>query len=146
MKRFIQTLKNIFSIEELRSRILYTLLLIAVYRLGSYIVLPGVDSRKLDFEAQGLLGLLDTLVGGAFSKASIMALGIMPYISASIAIQLLGLATTVSLFTTWQAMPTVPLIFRPCGPRTWLQLEWGLAPLGMAGKAMWCICSTIKSR
>jgi preprotein translocase subunit SecY len=92
MKRFIQTLKNIFSIEELRNRILYTLLLIAVYRLGSYIVLPGVDSSKLDFEAQGLLGLLDTFLGGAFTKASIFALGIMPYISASIAIQLLTMA------------------------------------------------------
>jgi preprotein translocase subunit SecY len=92
MKRFIQTLKNIFSIEELRNRILYTLLLIAVYRLGSYIVLPGVDSNKLDFEAQGLLGLLDTFLGGAFTKASIFALGIMPYISASIAIQLLTMA------------------------------------------------------
>ena len=92
MKRFIQTLKNIFSIEELRNRILYTLLLIAVYRLGSYIVLPGVDSSKLDFEAQGLLGLLDTFLGGAFTKASIFALGIMPYISASIDIQLLTMA------------------------------------------------------
>lgn len=89
MKRFIQTLKNIFSIEELRSRILYTLLLIAVYRLGSYIVLPGIDSDKLEVNNSGLLGLLDTFLGGAFTKASIFALGIMPYISASIAIQLL---------------------------------------------------------
>lgn len=92
MKRFIQTIKNIFSIEELRNRILYTLLLIAVYRLGSFIILPGVDSSKLDFEAKGLLGLLDTFLGGAFTKASIFALGIMPYISASIAIQLLTMA------------------------------------------------------
>jgi len=92
MKRFIQTLKNIFSIEELRSRILYTLLLIAVYRLGSYIVLPGIDSDKLEVNNSGLLGLLDTFLGGAFTKASIFALGIMPYISASIAIQLLTMA------------------------------------------------------
>lgn len=92
MKRFIQTLKNIFSIEELRNRILYTLLLIAVYRLGYYIVLPGVDSTKLNIDTAGLLGLLDTFLGGAFSKASIFALGIMPYISASIAIQLLTMA------------------------------------------------------
>jgi preprotein translocase subunit SecY len=92
MKRLIQTLKNIFSIEELRSRILNTLLLIAVYRLGSYIVLPGVDATKLNDNLQGLLGLLDTFLGGAFSQASIFALGIMPYISASIAIQLLTMA------------------------------------------------------
>ncbi|AXE19364.1 preprotein translocase subunit SecY [Runella rosea] len=92
MKRFIQTLKNIFSIEELKNRILYTLLLIAVYRLGYYIVLPGVDSSKLNIDTSGLLGLLDTFLGGAFSKASIFALGIMPYISASIAIQLLTMA------------------------------------------------------
>jgi preprotein translocase subunit SecY len=92
MKRFIQTLKNIFSIEELRNRILYTLLLISVYRLGYYIVLPGVDSSKLNIDTAGLLGLLDTFLGGAFSKASIFALGIMPYISASIAIQLLTMA------------------------------------------------------
>ncbi|TAE94333.1 MAG: preprotein translocase subunit SecY, partial [Runella slithyformis] len=92
MKRLIQTLKNIFSIEELRGRILNTLLLISVYRLGSYIVLPGVDASKLNVNPQGLLGLLDTFLGGAFSKASIFALGIMPYISASIAIQLLTMA------------------------------------------------------
>ena len=92
MKRLVQTLKNIFSIEELRGRILNTLLLISVYRLGSYIVLPGVDATKLNTEQSGLLGLLDTFLGGAFSKASIFALGIMPYISASIAIQLLTMA------------------------------------------------------
>lgn len=94
MNKFITTLKNIFSIEELRNRILNTLLIIVIFRIGSFIVLPGVDPTKLaDLTAgNGLLGLLDTLVGGAFSNASIMALGIMPYISASIAIQLLGLA------------------------------------------------------
>jgi preprotein translocase subunit SecY len=92
MNRFIQTIKNIFSIEELRNRIVYTLLLISVYRLGYYIVLPGVDPDKLNINPQGLLGLLDTFLGGAFSKASIFALGIMPYISASIAIQLLTMA------------------------------------------------------
>lgn len=92
MKRFIQTIKNIFSIEELRNRIVYTLLLIAVYRLGSQIVLPGVDASKLNVEQPGLLNLLDTFLGGAFSRASIFALGIMPYISASIAIQLLTMA------------------------------------------------------
>ncbi|CCH56238.1 preprotein translocase, SecY subunit [Fibrisoma limi BUZ 3] len=92
MNRFITTLKNIFAIEELRTRILNTLLFITAFRLGTQIVLPGVDPDRLNLRPQGLLGLLDTFLGGAFSKASIFALGIMPYISASIAIQLLTLA------------------------------------------------------
>jgi len=94
MNKFLTTLKNIWSIEELRRRILNTLLIIVIFRIGSHVVLPGVDVAKLkDLTAgNGLLGLLDTLVGGAFKNTSIMALGIMPYISASIAIQLLTLA------------------------------------------------------
>ncbi len=92
MNRLITTFKNIFAIDELRGRILNTLLFITAFRLGSAIVLPGVDPNKLNLNPQGLLGLLDTFLGGAFSKASIFALGIMPYISASIAIQLLTLA------------------------------------------------------
>ncbi|GAB2573102.1 preprotein translocase subunit SecY [Spirosoma areae] len=92
MNRLITTFKNIFAIDELRGRILNTILFIAAFRLGSAIVLPGVDPNKLNLNPQGLLGLLDTFLGGAFSKASIFALGIMPYISASIAIQLLTLA------------------------------------------------------
>ncbi len=92
MKRFIQTLKNIWSIEDLRKRILFTLGLVLVYRIGSYVVLPGVDPSQLDvFRSQGdsgLLGLLNMFSGGAFSNASIFALGIMPYITASIVIQL----------------------------------------------------------
>jgi preprotein translocase subunit SecY len=96
MKAFIQTLKNIYKIEELRTRILYTLFIILVYRLGSKIVLPGVDPAMLEAFAsrtqQGVLGLLDMFSGGAFSRASIFALGIMPYISASIIIQLLTIA------------------------------------------------------
>jgi len=94
MNKLLSTLKNIWSIEELRERILNTVWIIIVFRIGSYIVLPGTDPEKLSdlTSSNGLLGLLDTLVGGAFSNASIMALGIMPYISASIAIQLLGLA------------------------------------------------------
>jgi preprotein translocase subunit SecY len=92
MKRFIETIKNIFSIEELRTRILNTLLFVAIFRLGSYVALPGVDPSRLDVSTDGLLGLLDVFSGGAFSKASIFALGIMPYISASIAIQLLTMA------------------------------------------------------
>ncbi|MES2850991.1 MAG: preprotein translocase subunit SecY [Bacteroidota bacterium] len=92
MKKFIQTLKNIWSIEELRKKILFTLLLVFIYRIGSFIVLPGIDPNKLTIEdntQNGMLGLLDAFVGGAFSKASIFALGIMPYISASIFMQLM---------------------------------------------------------
>lgn len=93
MKKFITTLKNIWSIEELRNKITFTLILIFIYRLGSFIVLPGIDPNKLaslaDSSKSGMLGLLDTFVGGAFSKASIFALGIMPYISASIFMQLM---------------------------------------------------------
>ena len=92
MKKFIQTLKNIWSIEELRKKILFTLLLVFIYRLGSFIILPGIDPNKLvqsESTKNGMLGLLDAFVGGAFSKASILALGIMPYISASIFMQLM---------------------------------------------------------
>jgi preprotein translocase subunit SecY len=96
MKRFIDTIRNIYKIEELRTRILYTLGIILIYRLGTHIVLPGVDPDQLvnlqQQTASGLLGLLDMFSGGAFSNASIFALGIMPYISASIVIQLLGMA------------------------------------------------------
>jgi preprotein translocase subunit SecY len=96
MKSFIQTLKNIYKIEELRTRIFYTLFIILIYRLGSKVVLPGVDPGALEAFAsrasQGVLGLLDMFSGGAFSNASIFALGIMPYISASIIIQLLTIA------------------------------------------------------
>ena len=92
MKKFIQTLKNIWSIDELRNKILFTLLLVFIYRFGSCIVLPGIDPSSLDALGEstkgGMLGLLDAFVGGAFSKASIFALGIMPYISASIFMQL----------------------------------------------------------
>ena len=96
MKNLIQTIKNIFKIEDLRVRILNTLLFLLVYRLGSHIVLPGVDPLQLDALRQqtsgGVLGLLDMFSGGAFSHSSIFALGIMPYISASIVIQLLSMA------------------------------------------------------
>jgi preprotein translocase subunit SecY len=93
VKKFVTTIKNIWSIEELRNKITFTLLLLFIYRLGSFIVLPGIDPNKLSnlhSSAQGgMLGLLDAFVGGAFSKASIFALGIMPYISASIFMQLM---------------------------------------------------------
>ncbi|MBP5505558.1 MAG: preprotein translocase subunit SecY [Bacteroidales bacterium] len=94
MASFTQTIKNIWKIEELRKRILYTLLLIAVYRLGCYIVIPGIDASQLTNlqrqSSEGLLGLMNMFSGGAFGNASVFALGVMPYISASIVIQLLG--------------------------------------------------------
>ncbi len=94
MKRFFQTIVNIFKIEDLRKRLLYTFLLIVVYRFGSYVVLPGIDASQLAAlqakSSEGLVGLLNMFSGGAFGNASIFALGVMPYISASIVIQLLG--------------------------------------------------------
>ncbi|HYF31784.1 MAG TPA: preprotein translocase subunit SecY [Chitinophagaceae bacterium] len=95
MKKFIQTLKNIWSIEELRSKIIVTITLVAVYRFGAHIVLPGIDPTRLDLSSakSGALGLLDAFAGGAFSQASILALGIMPYISASIFMQLMTILT-----------------------------------------------------
>ncbi len=96
MKKLFETFRNISKIDELRKRILYTLGIILIYRLGSYIPLPGVNPNMLaqlqNQSSDGLLGLLNMFSGGAFSKASIFALGIMPYISASIVIQLLGMA------------------------------------------------------
>ena len=94
--KFVQTIKNIWKVEDLRVRIGITLLFVAIYRFGSFIVLPGIDTARLGgLENQtkdGLMSLLDMFSGGAFSNASIFALGIMPYISASIVIQLLALA------------------------------------------------------
>src|ERR1039457_767445 len=96
MNNLINTIRNIFKIEDLRVRILNTLGFLLIYRLGSHIVLPGVDPNKLASlhtqSSGGILGLLDMFAGGAFSHASIFALGIMPYISASIIVQLLGIA------------------------------------------------------
>ncbi|PRY86653.1 preprotein translocase subunit SecY [Mongoliibacter ruber] len=89
MKKFISTVKNIFSIEDLRIRIINTIGFLVVFRLGSFIVLPGVDPSKLGDAPEGIFGLIDTFLGGAFSNASIFGLGIMPYISASIVLQLL---------------------------------------------------------
>ncbi len=95
MKKFIQTIKNIFKIEELRKRLVYTFLLILVYRLGCFIVLPGIDATMLaklqSSTSEGLVGLLNMFSGGAMGNASIFALGVMPYISASIIVQLLGM-------------------------------------------------------
>ncbi len=92
--KFVETIKNIFKIEELRKRIVYTLLLVLVYRFGCFVVLPGIDASMLaglqGSTQEGLIGLLNMFSGGAFGNASIFALGVMPYISASIVIQLLG--------------------------------------------------------
>ena len=96
MKKFIETLKNIWKIEDLRMRLLITLLFVAIYRFGSFVVLPGINPAMLDKlqsqTAGGLMSLLDMFSGGAFSNASIFALGIMPYITASILMQLLAVA------------------------------------------------------
>src|ERR1700753_3032744 len=92
MKKLIQTLRNIWSIDDLKSKIIVTLSLLFVYRFGTYIVLPGIDPNKLSALSgakSGALGLIDAFSGGAFSQASILALGIMPYISASIFMQLM---------------------------------------------------------
>ena len=94
--KFIETLKNIWKIEDLRNKILTTVLFVLIYRFGSFVVLPGINPEALTAlksqTSSGLLSLLDMFSGGAFSNASIFALGIMPYISASIVIQLLSMA------------------------------------------------------
>ena len=96
MKKFFETLKNIWKIEDLRQRLLITTLFVAIYRFGSFVVLPGINPQMLERlqtqTAGGLMSLLDMFSGGAFSNASIFALGIMPYISASIVMQLLAVA------------------------------------------------------
>ena len=93
MKKFITTLKNIWGIDELRNRIVFTLTLVLIYRVGCYITLPGINPVNLTLNSgkEGLLGLFNMFAGGAFSRASIFALGVMPYISASIFMQLAGI-------------------------------------------------------
>ena len=95
--KFIETLKNVWKIEELRNRIMVTLGLLLVYRFGAQVVLPGIDASRLaefsgKFDAGGIGGLLNAFTGGAFANASVFALGIMPYISASIVVQLMQIA------------------------------------------------------
>lgn len=96
MKGFIETIKNIWSIKELKNKILYTLGLLFIYRLGTFVILPGIDPNQLTQLSQsggsGLFGIFNMFAGGAFSRASVFALGIMPYISASIVMQLLTIA------------------------------------------------------
>ena len=98
-KKVVETIKNIYKIEELRKRVLYTIGLLVVYRLGSFVVIPGINPNALgegsayasQLEGNGLLGLLNVFSGGAFGNAAIFALGVMPYITASIVIQLMGM-------------------------------------------------------
>ena len=98
-KKIVETLKNIYKIEELRKRVLYTIGLLLIYRLGSFVVIPGIDPNALhegtkfanQLGGNNLLGLLDVFSGGAFGNAAIFALGVMPYITASIIIQLMGM-------------------------------------------------------
>jgi preprotein translocase subunit SecY len=96
MKKFIESLSNVWKIEELKNRILITLGLLLVYRFGAHVTLPGIDATQLNSLAgqtkDGIGSILDMFSGGAFSKASVFALGIMPYISASIVVQLMGIA------------------------------------------------------
>ena len=96
MKNFIETFKNVWKIEELKNKILFTLLMLVVYRFGAHVTLPGIDAAQLGGLAgqtkQGIGSILDMFTGGSFSKASVFALGIMPYISASIVVQLMGIA------------------------------------------------------
>jgi len=97
MKKFINSIRDIWRIEELRNKIIFTLGLLAVYRIGAVLTLPGIDGAQLGdlankADGKGLLGMLDMFTGGAFANASIMALGVMPYISASIVVQLMGIA------------------------------------------------------
>ncbi len=91
--KFFNTIKNIFSIEELRTKLYHTLFFVAIYRLGSFVILPGVDPSKLVGNSSGILDFVNVFLGGAFNRASVFALGIMPYISASIIIQLMGTVT-----------------------------------------------------
>ena len=103
-KKLVETLKNIYKIEELRKRILYTLGLLLVYRLGSFVVIPGINPNALgegsalanQMSDNSLLGLLDVFSGGAFGNAAIFALGVMPYITASIIIQLMGIMIPIN--------------------------------------------------
>src|SRR6476620_2388349 len=96
MKKFIESIQNVWKIEELRNRVLFTLGLLLVYRFGSHVTLPGIDATRLqgltNQTDKGIGWLINVFTGGAFSKASVFALGIMPYISASIVVQLMGIA------------------------------------------------------
>ena len=127
MKKLIETLKNIWKIEDLRQRILITLLFVAIYRFGSFVVLPGINPSMLSQlqsqTAGGLMSLLDMFSGGAFSNASIFALGIMPYISASIVMQ--SGRKKISMYTRW--LTVAILLFQAPGYLMNLKMQAGAA-------------------
>ena len=144
MKKLIETLKNIWKIEDLRQRLLITLLFVAIYRFGSFVVLPGINPAMLSQlqsqTAGGLMSLLDMFSGGAFSNASIFALGIMPYISASIVMQLLAVAVPyvqkmqregesgrkkIAMYTRW--LTVAILLFQAPGYLMNLKMQAGAA-------------------
>jgi len=157
MKKFIDTLKNIWSIEELRKRILFTLGLLMIYRLGVQIVLPGINPNVLanltPAAQDGLLGMINMFAGGAFSKASIFALGIMPYISASIAMQLAQIAVPqiqklqkeesgrkkVQMYTRY--LTVIVTLFQSIGYITFIRQQYG--PAIVADNFMWMITTVI---
>jgi preprotein translocase subunit SecY len=155
MKKLIDTLKNIWSIEELRNRIIFTIALLFVYRVGTHIVLPGINPNLLSDTAgqDGLLGMLNMFAGGAFSNASIFALGIMPYISASIAMQLAQIAIPsiqkmqkeesgrkkVQMYTRY--LTVVVTLFQAIGYITFLRTQNG--PAIMADNFLWMVSTVI---
>ena len=159
MKKIIETIKNIWRIEDLRTRILITLLFVAIYRFGSFIVLPGINPNKLgalqEQTSEGLMSLLNMFSGGAFSNASVFALGIMPYISASIVIQLLAIAVPyfqklqregesgrrkINQYTRWLTIAI--LLFQ--APAYLINLRYQVGPAFEAGQGIgFIITSTI---
>ena len=159
MKKLIETIKNIWRIEDLRVRLLITLLFVAIYRFGSFVVLPGIDPSKLAaLQAQtneGLMSLLNMFSGGAFSNASVFALGIMPYISASIVIQLLAVAVPyfqklqregesgrrkINQYTRW--LTIVILLFQAPTYRINLRSQVGQSGAFIVGDTFWFMLSS----
>ena len=154
MKKFLDTVSNIWKIEELKGRILFTLVMLMVFRLGSHIVLPGVNPAVLASSTQSnpndLLGLINVFTGGAFNKAAIFALGIMPYITASIIIQLLGFAVPyfqklqqkegesgrkkLTQITRWLTVPIT--LVQGGGYLTWISSQGAIAQ-GMPQALFW---------
>ena len=148
--KFIDTIQNIWKIEELRDKILYTLALILIYRIGSFVILPGIDPTSASLTGvsnEGFAGLINVFAGGAFNRASVFALGIMPYISASIAIQLLTVA--VPYFQKLQKegesgrrqinqitryLTVVVTLLQGSGYLFYLQNQLGVSPVGFMGE------------
>jgi preprotein translocase subunit SecY len=155
MKKFIDTLKNIWSIAELKDKIIYTLVLLLIYRVGCHVVLPGINPNNLNTGAgkEGLLGLFNMFAGGAFSNASIFALGIMPYISASIAMQLATIAIPsikklqadesgrkkITMYTRYLTMAVT--LFQAVGYITYLRTQNGSAI--MADNIWWMVSTVV---